>query len=200
MTLQTQPPFHPALQYMPSPMQDVIDGSMAGVNRADDPDAIDPSQLSKLNLVTPDFPVGNGFGPEIELSKYAAELSPGLSRIFDPEAYRTTGQLNRLPVQHHPALAPWMGRTPPIPLLSMSFYDLGKSLRNSFDHATLPTWISGSRPTAAVAGAMAGGGLGWLLGQAGNLLQPGSAEPGSLGALGAALGGTIGAYRKPSLP
>lgn len=163
----------------------------------------DPSNVSMLNLVTSDYPVGNGQGPEIEKMsntqpKFPA-LSSGMAAIYDAPTYQSTGQLKlKAPYQTPAHMTPWAGNAPPLPLLNRSVFDLSRGLRNSIDTARLPPWLTKSRLLQGSAGSVAGGLLGMGAGHVDRFMGGAEDSPNHLGALGALIGAITGAVRKPT--
>lgn len=169
----------------------------------------DPSNLSALNLVTRDFPVGNGQGPEIDKMANAAPapaaapkfpaLSKGMASIYDAPTYQSTGQLNLKPVYQAPAyMAPWTGNAPPLPVLNKSIFDLARGARNAVDTARLPSWMTQNRVMQGSAGAVAGGLLGLGAGHVDRFMGGPEDAPNHLGALGTIIGMLTGLVRRPT--
>lgn len=169
-----------------------------GVNPDSDPDVADPSNMGKLNLVTRDFPIGNGSGPEIEKWASMPPLSRAMASIYDSNIYQQTGRLQQLPAYQGPYYAPWSGNAPTLPLINRSLFDIGRSLRGIVDNAKLPTWTTQNRTTQIGAGAAAGGALGSGFEHLQNMMGADPEQPRHYGILGALLGAAYGAIRKPS--
>lgn len=157
----------------------------------------DPSNLGKLQLVTPHFPIGNGHGPQIE--KKGAELSKGLAAVYDADKYRTSGSLVRKPLAGLPeSMSSWQGNDPSFPFMPFSPFQTGRFVRSSLDKAQLPKWMTATQASQTGAGAVAGAGLGLGISGVQHLLAPHTAvQPGSAAAIGGLIGSLLGFLRKP---
>lgn len=177
--------------------QDKIDGVHVEVN-GPDADAADPSNLSKLNLVTSDYPVGNGQGPEIQGNKYAAArpaLSKSLASIYDENAWNSGGILRRKQTPGVGVLQPWSG--PELNLFGVTPFGVGRALRNMATSASVPGWISQDPWLKTTYGAGLGGMAAAGLQGAYNFLNPEDARSVSGPAgIGAALGALLGFGRR----
>lgn len=168
-------------------------------NPVTDPQTEDPSGLSRLSLVTKDFPIGNGFGPELTKHATHPALSKPMASVYDQAAYQSTGRLVPKAPYRTPYYAPpWTGNAPVLPIVNRSVFDLGRALRRGIDKTSLPRWITGSRLSQAGVGALAGAGVGTGLSFLNSLQGAPADSPGSPGAVGAAIGALLGALRRPS--
>ncbi len=167
----------------------------------------DPSNLGKLQLVTPDYPVGNGHGPEVGFGKAANKafpaLSPGMASIYDNDAYQASGAITRKPIYYAPGgpdkqtMPPWTGRAPALPFVGTSAFNLARGMRQFADTAELPSWLKRTNFNTASAGGLVGGGLGAGSAALMNWLNPREyQDPARTAMLTAALGAILGAIRK----
>lgn len=181
--------------------RDRIEGAPPpGSNPETDPTTADPSGLGKLNLVTKDYPIGNGNGPEIEKWASAPSLSRAMASIYDNDTYQRTGRLLQKAPYRTPFYAPWTGNAPAIPLLNRSMFDIGRSLRGIVNNTGLPAWTTQNHLTQMGAGAAAGGVLGTGLEHLHNMAGADPESSRNYGLMGALLGAAFGAVRKPSAP
>lgn len=113
-------------------------GIANGYNK--DNDDNDPSNTSRLNLVTRDFPIGNGAGPPIEKRSDAAPrppLTPGLAGVFDQDSWNTRGMLMRKTPANYPVgMQPYQGNSAPIFGLIPPPAEIGRSLGNYMRQST----------------------------------------------------------------
>lgn len=92
-----------ASQLMRDRSEETLGLPPSGVNAARMDNEEDPSRISTMSVVTPDYPAGTGQGPINEAGKMAStqrpELTPGLARVYDPDVWRTSGRLTPRTVQ-----------------------------------------------------------------------------------------------------
>lgn len=160
----------------------------------------DPSNMGKLRVITPYYPVGNGTGPEIEKLAGQGPLSPGLQALYDPVAWQQSGTLERKPMLSTiPDMPAWSGRGAKVPLLNADIFNIGKGIRSAIQTAKLPDWLNSSAAWRTGAGATVGTALGAGAGWLHNALAPTEESQVSAdrtAAIGAMLGGILGYNRK----
>lgn len=159
-------------------------------------DINDPSHQEGFTVLRKDWPIGNGHGPALGPEKRAdarATMSRGMASLYDEDAWKRHGTLTRRAEVWSPGLPAWQGRSPN--LFGFSPGDIGASIAKYMGRLSFPSWVRPGAPMAA-AGATLGGALG--AGAAGlyNVFNPGSADAGRAGLLGALLGTGWGYSRK----
>lgn len=185
----------------------------------------DPSHMGQLQLIGRDYPSGNGAGPEIEKISRSARaypvgllklatgevpqvpqvprkpLTPGLSAVFDSDAWNTHGTLQQKQPYGLQTGAPlWQGMTPNLPFMSTSPWQLARNFRDGVQSAKIPDWIAHSDMLRTGAGAGLGGILGAGAGLVSRFLGVDTPPPSHLAMFGSALGGLLGNIRGGGKP
>lgn len=177
-----------------------------GTNPANVAHEEDPSRIATINLVTRDYPAGNGSGPPVEFGKAAKDLNSGLARIYDQKAWQTSGSLvpkqREYPTRY--GISPYFGNDPgPLPALGLPVpgafrgTDVGRQVRSVIDDKMKwPDILKKSPLGSAATGASLGAGLAGGASMLHGWLNPdGATDNGMVGGLGALLGGLLGYNR-----